>query len=284
MTTQITKSNGSKQLSVRELFESRKTAIAEILPKHLSPDRLIKVALGAIAKTPKLQQCTAASVFNCLVTSAELGLEPGGALGHAYLVPYGTNAQLIIGYRGFVELGRRSGRLSQIEAHIIYEKEKYTIKRGLTPEFAHEPMFGGDRGKPIIVYCIARLADGGVHIEAMSVEDVEKIRARSRSKDHGPWVTDWEEMAKKTVVRRAFKYLPMSSEIAKAIEVDDEDFVEPEKDATVATFAEEIAASMAPTGGVQRAKEAVRRKLEIIDETAPEIPPPSDADAPAEVF
>src|SRR5690348_12059314 len=96
----------SSNMGIKELLESRKGAIAQLLPRHLTADRLIKVALGCVMKTPALQKCTAASLLQSVIVAAELGLEPGGALGHLYLVPYGNTCTPIVGYRGFIELMR----------------------------------------------------------------------------------------------------------------------------------------------------------------------------------
>jgi recombination protein RecT len=220
---------------IQDILEARKGEIAKALPKHLTADRLVRVALTAIGKIPKLAECTGSSLWAALMACAELGLEPGGALGHAYLIPFEnrkagvTECQLIVGYRGLLELIRRSGELAQIEAHVIHEKDEYSVEYGLNPKFVHKPKLDGDPGKPVLTYVIARLRDGSSHVEIMTTLEVEKIRSRSKSKDSGPWVTDWEEMAKKTVVRRAFKYLPVSSErLVQALEVDNEDYVDGE--------------------------------------------------------
>lgn len=285
--------NGSAKSFVQtvgDLFEKRKAAIAAVLPEHLKPERLIKVALNCIAKTPLLQKCTPASLVQCLVQAAELGLEPGGALGHAYLVPFknkdGTyNCTLIIGYRGFIELARRTGTLAQIEAHVVYEKDEFKIAFGMQPELRHVPTLTGDRGNPKLVYMIARLKDGSIHAETMTIADIARIQGRSKSGDYGPWKTDWEEMAKKTVVRRGMKYLPMSAELAAALEKDDEDYVDGEVIRNQLASDNAIAEAITtPQTGNDKAKAAVagaKKPIPIIDETGgDDVPPPNDGDAP----
>jgi recombination protein RecT len=216
-------------------LELRKPHLAQVLPKSigLTAEKLIKLALLATKKNPALSRCTMDSVFQALLHCAELGLDPGGATGEAHLVPYGDTCQLIIGYRGFITLARRSGVLKQIETHVVRTNDKFTLRYGLNPVLEHEPTLRGDPGDPLVVYCVARLADGAVHVEVMTVPEVNKIRDAALSKikdarrrDQSPWVTSYEEMARKTVVRRAAKYLPLSPEMQRAIEIDEGEVVD----------------------------------------------------------
>lgn len=206
--------------------------LQKAIPKHLTVDRLLKVAVSSITKTPQLLQCTQLSLVQSVMMLGELGLEAGGALGLGYLVPFldkKTNRLIctpIIGYRGFIDLARRSGTLSQIEARCVRERDKLDMCFGLTPRFEHTPSQEEDPGETKLVYCIARFKDGGVHVEVMSCGEVEGIRKRSKAATSGPWVSDWDEMAKKTVMRRAAKWLPLSPEMARALEIDDEQFVD----------------------------------------------------------
>ncbi len=275
--------------SIGSLLEQNKAELQKLLPKHLTIDRLFKVALNCIAKTPKLQECSVVSLVTCIKTCVELGLEPGGALGHAYLVPYGKDCTLIIGYRGLIELARRSGQLSQLEAHVVHANDDFEIEFGLDPKLRHVPCLSGDPGQPKAVYCIARLKDGGKHIEVMAWDVVQGIKKRSKASTFGPWVTDEAEMARKTVVRRAAKYLPLSPELADALGAD-EDVIDGE---VVADRQAKLPESTSVTAEVveSKAKAAVRRKLEIPAEQAAQaieapamadnVPPPTDSDAPA---
>lgn len=265
MTTQLQKAPPSKYGTIKDFIETRQTAIAQLVPKHLSPDRLMKVLLNSIYKTPKLQDCTPSSLLQCALTSAELGLEPGGALGHAYLVPYKETCTFIIGYRGLVELMRRSGQLASIRAVVVRERDSFRYREGIEQVIDHEPYLEGDAGPMRFVYAVAKLKDGSVQCEFMTRAQVEAIRARSRSKDNGPWVTDFDEMAKKTVIRRIAKVLPLSSEVEKALEVDSDDYVD-------STASEVTAAAIAAPDAQAVAKEALRAKrLEL--ERAVEPPP-----------
>jgi recombination protein RecT len=278
-----------KPMTIKDLLESRKQSFAAILPKHVTPDRLIKVALNAIAKNPQLQGCSAASLFQSIVFAAELGLEPGGALGQMYLVPYGQVCTPIIGYRGLIELMRRSGQLAQIRAVVVHAKDKFRISEGIEQTIRHVPDLSDDPGQLVRVYVVARLKDGSVHVEHMTKAEIDKIRGRSRSGSNGPWKTDYDEMAKKTVVRRAAKYLPMSAEVAKAIDADDDDYI----DGQVTTHDTAGAEAVVRQSGTEKAKAALKAKNMRIVETQPgetpdealaraQLPETTTVDAPAE--
>ena len=211
--------------------------IMDLAPiEHISPERLVKVALAAIFRTPKLLECNPVSLLNAFMECSQLGLECGGVLGQAYLVPYSNkvkregqpdrwemSAQFILGYRGMIALARRSGEIASIEANVVREGDRFEERKGTDPMLLHVPNRDTTEVKPLrLVYAIARLTSGETVTEVMSRADVDKIRARSKSKDNGPWVSDYDEMARKTVVRRLFKYLPVSIEVQAVVNEDDE--------------------------------------------------------------
>lgn len=177
--------------------------------------------LTEFRKTPALLNCDQKSLFGAILQCAALGLEPGGALGHCYLLPYGRTCQLIIGYRGMIDLARRSGQIISLYAYVVHEKDDFNYKLGLYPDIEHVPSSEADPGPVTHVYAVAKLKDGGVQFEVMSRAEIEAVRARSKAGRSGPWVTDWDAMAKKTVIRRLFKYLPVSIEAARATEIDE---------------------------------------------------------------
>ncbi len=224
--TQLT-SLREKTQNVRDLLEKNKAQIAMALPRHMTADRMMRVAMTAVQRTPKLLECTPASLFGAIVQASQLGLEPDGALGHAYLIPYwnGTKkvfeVQFMPGYKGLLDLARRSRQLSTIEARVVHSADAFQFSFGLVPVLKHTPITTGDSGEATHVYAIVHLKDGGAQFDVMSREDVEKIRARSKAKDSGPWVTDWDEMAKKTVLRRLCKLLPSSVELQRAVALDE---------------------------------------------------------------
>lgn len=211
----------TKTLTVRAVLDDSrfKAQIERALPKHLTADRFLRIAATATLKTPKLLQCDTASVTNALLTCSQLGIEPDGR--RAHLIPYGTTCTLIIDYKGLVELAMRSGEISNLHADVVCENDEFNFDLGEIK--AHKVDYRKPRGEVFAVYALARFKDGSVKAEVMTRDEVEDIRKRSRSGNNGPWVTDWREMAKKTVFRRLAKWLPLSSEQFNcALEVDDE--------------------------------------------------------------
>lgn len=219
--------------NVRKFFESQRKAITDVLPKHVSPDRLIGIALGALRATPKLLECKVESLLSALVQCAQLGLEPNTPLGHAYLIPFENRrrntveVQIILGYKGLIDLARRSGQVISIAAHEVCERDHFVYEYGLYEKLEHRPPLTSDRGKVIAFYAVAKLKDGGHAFEVMSKEQVDAIRDASQNyafaKDKGGtvWAKHYVEMGRKTVLRRIFKYLPVSIELQSAFDLDD---------------------------------------------------------------
>ena len=204
--------------TVGDMLTANKTSLNEALARGVDVDRLMRVCLTQIRKSPYLAKCKPASLAQAIMEAGRLGVEPG-MLGQAYLVPYGQECTLIVGYRGLIDLARRSGNVTKIEARIVYENDAFEVEFGTDAKFSHRPDLFGDRGKPIGVYAEATYADEHetVQREFLTVADVEKIRKSSKAGSRGPWVDHWEEMAKKTAVRRLVKYLPLSIEDMRAI-------------------------------------------------------------------
>jgi len=203
-----------------------KAQMALALPKHMTSDRLARIALTEIRKVPTLAKCDQTSFLGAIMQCAQLGLEPGGALGHAYLLPFEnrkkgvTEVQFIVGYRGMIDLARRSGQIVSLTARTVHENDEFSYQYGLNEDMMHVPATG-DRGALLYVYAVAKLKDGGVQFEVMSRSDIDKVRAQSKAGNYGPWQTHYDEMAKKTVIRRLFKYLPVSIELATAVTMDE---------------------------------------------------------------
>lgn len=209
----------SPQGTIRDLLERQKAQIELALPKHLTADRLMRVALTTINKNAKLQACTQTSLLGCIMDCAALGLEPDGR--RAHLIPYGDKCTLIVDYKGLVELAMNAGDVSNIHADIICENDDFSYNKGVVE--THKINFRSPRGGMYGVYCIITMKDGGTKSEVMTKDEVDAIRARSRSKNDGPWVTDYNEMAKKTVFRRASKWIKLSPELRDKVERDDEE-------------------------------------------------------------
>jgi recombination protein RecT len=217
-----------KQGSLAQAIEKMKPEIARALPKHLDPDRVARIATTVMRRTPKLADCTQDSFLGALMTCAQLGLEPG-PLGHAYLVPYKQECTFIVGYRGMIELARRSGQVKQVYAKVVRQGDEFEYSFGLEPTLTHKP--AGDIDRDIThAYAVLHLRDG-VEFEVMTRAEIERVRARSRAAQDGPWVTDFAEMAKKTVLRRLLKTAPMSVEYHTAMAVDERPRVRLDPDA-----------------------------------------------------
>ena len=202
------------------LSDQFKKQLALAIPKHLNADRLARIAATELRKTPALLNTTEASFMGAVMQSAQLGLEPGSALGQAYLVPYGKECQLILGSRGMIDLARRSGQVLSLNAYAVREGDDFNYQLGLHPDIHHVPSVEADRiKKPItFVYAVANLKGGGYQFEVMSRAEVEAVKAKAKSKNI--WNSYFEQMALKTVIRRLFKYLPVSIEALQITNVD----------------------------------------------------------------
>jgi recombination protein RecT len=224
-----------KQDPAIALVEKLKGQMALALPKHMTADRMARIVLTDMRRVPKLMECTQQSLAGAIMAAAQLGLEPGNGLGHAYLLPFdkrakvagqwqtvATECQLIIGYRGMIDLARRSGQIVSLSARVVHEKDHFSYRYGLDETVEHVPHADGDPGKMTFVYAVAKLKDGGVQFEVMSRAEVERVREKSKAGSSGPWVDHFEEMAKKTAIRRLFKYLPVSVEMARAVTMDEQ--------------------------------------------------------------
>lgn len=214
--------------TVADYLKRMAPEISKALPKHMDPDRLARVALTTIRTTPKLLECKIESLMAAVMQSAQLGLEPG-LLGHCYIIPYGKEAQFIVGYKGMIDLARRSGNIESITVEPVYKNDYFKFKRGLDQdEFEHIPwdmrndQIFDEPGELVRVYLIARFKNGGYYFHRMSKAEIDAHRKRSKASSNGPWVTDYEEMAKKTVVRSAWKWLPISIDIAQQVASADE--------------------------------------------------------------
>lgn len=208
--------------TIKSLAERSREQLAQALPKHLTVDRMLKVFYSALSRpdakgeTPLLE-CSPLSLLMSLMRAAELGLEPNTGLGLSYLVPYRNartrqrECQLIPGYRGLVQLARQSGAVRSVEARVVREKDAFKLAYGLDQVLEHAPFLDGDPGRLRLVYAVAHLVEGDPVVEVMSRAEIDAIRARSKMPD-GAWASDYEEMARKTVIRRITKFLPASTD------------------------------------------------------------------------
>jgi recombination protein RecT len=211
---------------LQRLLSFKTKQIGSVIASNLTPEKMCRIAMNELRQNSYLANIAVknpGSFVNAILQASHLGLEIGGALGQAYLVPYKDEIKMIPGYRGLISLSRRSGDITSINAEVVYENDKFELELGIDPKMKHVPELNGDRGLPKLVYMVAKFKDGGYHFEWMSMQDVEKVRAASSSdtkKTTSPWVKWYEEMAKKTVVRRGWKYLPMSIEMESALTIE----------------------------------------------------------------
>lgn len=202
--------------------------IEKVASRHTNPDRLMALAISTINKNPKLGECSESSVMSCLMRCSTLGLEPSDVdgLGRAYILPFrskqGMQATFILGYKGLIELARRSGEIKDISARAVYDGDFFEYEYGLNEKLRHVPSDGEKTpDKLTFVYCVVHFKDGGHYFDVMTKAEVEAVRKRSKSPNNGPWVTDYEAMAKKTVIKRANPYLPLSVDAKTAITSDE---------------------------------------------------------------
>jgi len=207
-------------VALKQDLALRSKEYAKILPRHVPLERFTRSVVIACAKTPALLDCNRSSLFLAVQQACQLGLDCSGTLGSAYLIPFKGQVQLIPGYRGLIDLAKRSGQVKNVYAHAVYENDEFEITLGTHGDVKHKPYTKGDRGDLVSVYAVAMLEDG-IQFDFMTKSDVDRIKGRSRAGGSGPWTSDFAEMAKKTVVRRLFKYLPVSTDLATALEIED---------------------------------------------------------------
>lgn len=185
------------------------------LPEGFNYDRMCRSVVNAISTTPALARCTVASLFLSTVRAFSIGLEPNGALQEGYLVPYGGEAQFLPSYRGLIQLARRSGEISDVYAKAVYSNDTFEVEEGTERKIVHKPDYSKDRGDAVCYYAMFRTTAGTVDFEVMSKKEIDKIRALSKAANSPAWKEHYEEMAKKSVLKRLLKRAPMSIDKAK---------------------------------------------------------------------
>ncbi len=210
--------------NMQDLIISMKGQIEAALPSVITGERFARMVLTAMSNTPQLASCTPKSFLGAMMQAAQLGLEPNTPLGEAYLIPFrnhGTlECQFQVGYKGMISLVHRSGLY--VQAHEVHENDKFDVEYGLDPKLVHKPVFK-DRGNVVAYYGMWKDKDGNFGFEVMSREDIE-AHARKYSQSYGkgfsPWKTNFDEMAKKTVIKKALKYAPLTTEFIRGVTAD----------------------------------------------------------------
>ena len=214
---------GLTQKETAQYLMSMKDRIAAVLPKHLTAERVLQMAATTIARNPAIARCTPASLLGAVMQASILGFPPVDALGYCYFVPYKADVQFQIGYRGYVELARRSGKIKMVYAEVVREGDEFSVEFGLDPRLDHKPKM--DSSKPLThVYAVCHFVDGGYNFVVLSRSDVERLRMRSpmqKGAPSGAWATDYEAMAKAKALKQLSKYLPLNIDQASAIATDE---------------------------------------------------------------
>lgn len=223
--TQVSANN--EKTTMRDVVIDMQSEFAKALPKVLTPERFTRIALTALSNTPKLYECTKWSFMGALMNAAQLGLEVNTVLGQAYLIPYFNGktkkleCQFQIGYKGLIDLAYRSGEVAMIQANIVYESDVYEYELGLNPVLKHVPALK-NRGEMLGAYAVFHLKNGGKSFVAMSKEEIDNHAKKfSKTYTNGPWQTNFEEMAKKTVLKQLLKYAPIRSDFITDAEAKD---------------------------------------------------------------
>ena len=211
----------NKKPSLQGLIRAMEPEIKKALPSVITPERFTRMVFTALSSNKKLQACTPESFLGAMMQAAQLGVEPNTPIGQAYLIPYGNQVQFQLGYKELIDLAYRSGEVQSIQAHEVHEDDTFEYELGLNPKLKHVPAMK-DRGQVILYYAVIKLKNGGEGFEVMSREDVDQFaRAKSKTYKNGPWQTDFDEMAKKTVLKKVLKYAPLKSDFAKQVKEDE---------------------------------------------------------------
>lgn len=221
---------GKQGLTVIDRLEAMGPQLARALPKHMDPDRIVRIALTAMRNNEKLRQCTEVSFFGSLMQAAQMGLEPNTAHGYCYLIPYWNRSlnafecQFQMGYKGMIELALRSGKVTSIRGRVVRQGDQFQRIEGLHANLVHIPDDDSEDRELTHAYAVAKLANGDALFECLTRKDIEQRRSRSAASSSGrgtPWDTDYEAMCKKTAVRALYTWLPQSTEMAVAAALDE---------------------------------------------------------------
>ena len=214
-------------MNIADMINAMKPEIEKALPKVITPERFTRMALSAVNTTPKLAECSQITFLSALMNAAQLGLEPNTPLGQAYLIPFKNKGRLEcqfqIGYRGMIDMVYRNEDIQTVQAHCVYGNDEFEYELGLNPKLVHKPATR-DRGELLFVYAFWKSKNGGFGFEVMSKEDIDQHArkySQSFSSSYSPWKKNYEEMAKKTVIKKVLKYAPVKADFARAITSDE---------------------------------------------------------------
>lgn len=213
--------------TLKDYINQMQGEIAKALPSVMTPERFTRIALSAVSNNPQLANCSPKSFLSAMMNAAQLGLEPNTPLGQAYLIPFKNKGvmecQFQIGTKGMTDLAYRSGEVKSIMAQVVYENDTFDFEFGLEPKLKHVPA-KSNRGKAIWYYAVFKLVNGGEGFEVMSKDDIiehAKKYSKAYATGYSPWSTNFDEMAKKTVIKKVLKYAPLKSDFARAMSTDE---------------------------------------------------------------
>lgn len=214
---------GLKTNDLNQVFGAMKAQIAQALPKHLTAERIIQMSATLVARNPKIAECSASSIIGAVMEASILGFKPVQALGQCYFIPYGGAIQFQVGYKGWIDLARRSGQIKTIYAHVVREGDQFEYELGLEPKLKHTPK--SDIGAKIThTYAVCHYINGGHSFAVLTRDEVERRRMRNPSQKGNPsgaWASDYEEMAKAKAIKALAKYMPLSEEMVQAAIADE---------------------------------------------------------------
>lgn len=211
---------------INKMMTKYQQQILMAIPRHMDAARIVRLVTTELSRNPDLQECDGLSIFGAVLQACQLGLEPGAALGHAYLVPFWNSLKghkecsLIAGYRGMIELAVRSGKVQSIIGRAVYSNDEFDFEYGTEEKLFHKPTLGA-RGEFVCAYAQAIFKDGSKQFYVAGKDEIEAAKKRSAASGKGPWVTDYEAMAIKTPIRRLFKFLPISIEMNELLTLED---------------------------------------------------------------
>lgn len=214
--------------TIEDYLETNRKKITKALGKWMTLDRMLMLVVNSIRRNPDLGKCSPISIYSCVMQSAQLRLPPDDMRGLAYLVPFWNSkkgcfeAQFMPGFKGLVKLAKDSGEVKNVYARVVYSNERFEIEEGLNPRLEHVPLPPAERGTPKGTYTVTELKDGTKEFTFLWEDDIQLLRKRSKAGGSGPWVTDPDEMRKKSTVRRAMKLRDLGSErLSKAVALDE---------------------------------------------------------------
>lgn len=216
----------TQNLGLKVLLQKMEGQIAKALPTVLTPERYTRMVMTALSTKPELQRCTPESFLGAVMQAAQLGVEPNTPLGQAYLIPYKNKGRLEcqfqLGYKGLLDLAYRSGEISIVDAQAVHENDFFEYEYGLEPKLKFKPQLN-DRGPVIAYYAMFKTKNGGYNFLVMSKEDIiahKEQYSKAAGSGYSPWLTNFDSMAKKTVLKQALKYAPLKSDFVKEVATD----------------------------------------------------------------